>query len=116
MGWQVDCVNHSEIYIDHGKHTNMVESYFSRMWRMVQGQYHHVSSQYLCQYANHAAWLEDNRRTDNGTLAKIVVSNRQHLCRGSGRVVGNARRSPMGWHIMLRGLKHEHLDFVRHLG
>ena len=74
-GWNVDRVNHSEIYSDHGKHTNMVESYFSRLRRMIEGQHHHVSPQYLYQYANHAAWLEDNRRTDNGTLAKIVVSN-----------------------------------------
>ena len=42
---------------------------------MVSGQHHHVSQQDLHQYANQAAWLEDNRRTDNGTLAKIVVSN-----------------------------------------
>ena len=75
MGWNVDRVNHSEIYSDHGKHTNMVESYFSRLRRMVDGQHHGVSPQYLYQYANHAAWLEDNRRTDNGTLAHIVVSN-----------------------------------------
>ena len=74
MGYHVDRVNHSEIYSDHGKHTNMVESYFSRLRRMVSGQHHHVSPQYLYQYANHAAWLEDNRRTDNGTLAQIVVS------------------------------------------
>jgi len=74
-GWQVDRVNHSEVYSDHGKHTNMVESYFSRLRRMVGGQHHHVSPQYLHQYANHAAWLEDNRRTDNGTLAQIMVSN-----------------------------------------
>lgn len=50
-------------------------SYFSRLRRMVDGQHHGVSPQFLYQYANHAAWLEDNRRTDNGTLAKIVVSN-----------------------------------------
>ena len=74
-GWMVDRVNHSEIYSDHGKHTNMVESFFSRLRNMIEGQHHHVSPQYLHQYANHAAWLEDNRRTDNGTLAQIVVSN-----------------------------------------
>ena len=73
--WEVDRVNHSDIYSDHGKHTNMVESFFSRLRNMVSGQHHHVSPQYLHQYANHAAWLEDNRRTDNGTLARIVVSN-----------------------------------------
>jgi len=75
MGWHVDRVNHSEIYSDHGKHTNMVESFFSRLRNMVSGQHHHVSPQYLHQYTNQAAWLEDNRRTDNGTLAQIVVSN-----------------------------------------
>ena len=74
-GWNVDRVNHSEIYSDHGKHTNMAESYFSRLRRMVDGQHHHVSPQYLHQYANHAAWLEDTRRTDNGTLTHIMVSN-----------------------------------------
>ena len=46
-GWDVERVNHSEIYSDHGKHTNMVESYFSRLRRMVMGQHHHVSPQYL---------------------------------------------------------------------
>lgn len=74
-GWMVDRVNHSEIYSDHGKHTNMVESYFSRLRRMVVGQHHFVSPGYLHQYANQAAWLEDNRRTDNGTLAHVLVSN-----------------------------------------
>ncbi|MEO9780433.1 MAG: IS1595 family transposase [Sedimentitalea sp.] len=74
-GFDVDRVNHSEVYSDHGKHTNMVESFFSRLRNMVEGQHHGVSPKYLHQYANHSAWLEDNRRTDNGTMAKIVVSN-----------------------------------------
>ncbi len=74
-GWMVDRVNHSEVYSDHGKHTNMVESFFSRLRNMIEGQHHGVSPKYLHQYANHSAWLEDNRRTDNGTLAHIVVSN-----------------------------------------
>lgn len=74
-GWNVDRVNHSECYSDHGKHTNMAESYFSRLHRMVAGQHHHVSPQYLYQYANHAAWLEDNRRSDNGELAHRLVAN-----------------------------------------
>ncbi len=42
-GWNVDRVNHSVVYSDHGKHTNWVESYFSRLRRMVVGQHHHVS-------------------------------------------------------------------------
>ena len=74
-GWAVDRVNHSLTYSDHGKHTNMAESYFSRLRRMVVGQHHHVSPQYLYQYANQAAWLEDNRRTPNGGLAHGLVQN-----------------------------------------
>lgn len=74
MGYHADRVNHSEIYSDHGKHSNMVESFFSCLHNMVS-DHHHVSPQYLYQYANHAAWLEGNRRTGNGTLAHIVVSN-----------------------------------------
>ena len=74
-GWQVDRVNHSVAYSDHGKHTNWAESYFSRLRRMVVGQHHHVSPQYLHQYANHAAWLEDNRHKDNGALAFGLVQN-----------------------------------------
>ena len=72
-GWSVDRVNHSVVYSDHGKHTNWAESYFSRLRRMVRGQHHHVSPQYLHQYANQAAWLEDNRRADNGSLAYGLV-------------------------------------------
>lgn len=73
-GWEVERVNHSIAYSDHGKHTNWVESYFSRLRRMVQGQHHFVSPKYLHQYANHAAWLEDNRRNSNGANAYGVVT------------------------------------------
>lgn len=67
-------INHSESYSDgHGKHTNMVESYFSRLRRMVVGQHHHVSHKYLYQYANHAAWLEDHRRRSNGGDAFAIL-------------------------------------------
>jgi transposase-like protein len=73
--WEVDRVNHSQVYSDHGKHTNWVESYFSRLRRMVDGQHHKVSGRYLFQYANQAAWLEDNRRKSNGALAYGLVAN-----------------------------------------
>lgn len=67
-------VNHSEAYsmLD-GTNTNQVESFFSRLRRMVQGQHHHVSPQYLYQYANHAAWLEDHRRRSNGANAFALL-------------------------------------------
>lgn len=74
-GWQVDRVNHSVVYSDHGKHTNWAESYFSRLRRMVVGQHHHVSHRYLHQYANQAAWLEDKRSKSNGALAFGLVAN-----------------------------------------
>lgn len=71
----VSRINHSEAYSLNGVCTNQVESYFSRLRRMVGGQHHHVSAQYLHQYAAHAAWLEDHRREPNGALAGRIVRN-----------------------------------------
>jgi hypothetical protein len=68
-GWQVHRINHSEAYCTGDSCTNWTESFFSRLRRMVDGQHHTFSPQYLHQYATHAAWLEDNRRLDNGALA-----------------------------------------------
>jgi len=68
-GWQVGRINHSIAYSDGESCTNQAESYFSRLRRMVDGQHHFVSPQYLHQYAAHAAWLEDHRRLANGALA-----------------------------------------------
>ena len=78
-GWDTERVNHSEVYSDHGKHTNMVESFFARLRRMVRGQHHHVSPKYLHQYANHAAWLEDNRRESNGDNAMALLDGMLEL-------------------------------------
>ena len=67
-------INHSEAYsYGNGVHTNNVESFFSRLRLMVSGQHHHVSPQYLHQYANHAAWLEDHRRRSNGGNAFALL-------------------------------------------
>lgn len=66
-------INHSEAYSHEGVHTNWVESYFARLRKMVKGQHHWVSPKYLYQYAEHAAWLEDNRKTDIGGLANRIV-------------------------------------------
>jgi transposase-like protein len=72
--WQTRRINHSECYSEgNGVHTNWVESYFSRLRRMVGGQHHFVSYRYLYQYANHAAWLEDHRRRSNGANAFAVL-------------------------------------------
>lgn len=74
MQFASERINHSVSYSDgHGKHTNMVESYFSRLRRMVGGQHHFVSHRYLYQYANHAAWLEDHRRRSNGGNAMALL-------------------------------------------
>jgi transposase-like protein len=66
--YQIARINHSEAYSLNGISTNQVESYFSRLRRMVDGQHHHVSARHLHQYANEAAWKEDHRRLDNGAL------------------------------------------------
>jgi transposase-like protein len=66
-------INHTIAYSLDGACTNQAESFLARLRRMVEGQHHHVSPRYLYQYANHAAWLEDNRRLDNGTLARRAL-------------------------------------------
>ncbi|HCO55342.1 MAG TPA: IS1595 family transposase [Pelagibacterium sp.] len=74
-GWPTGRINHSEAYSADGTNTNQVESYFSRLRRMVTGQHHGVSPKYLGAYSAHAAWLEDHRRRDNGGNALAVVAN-----------------------------------------
>lgn len=74
-GWIVGRINHSEAYSADGANTNQVESFFSRLRRMVTGQHHGVSPKYLHQYSAHAAWLEDHRRRSNGQNAHAVVAN-----------------------------------------
>ena len=71
-------VNHSEAYSWDGSCTNQAESYFSRLRRAVDGQHHHVSKQYLHQYANEMAWREDHRRTANGGQHAAVLTAALH--------------------------------------
>jgi transposase-like protein len=66
-------INHQLAYSLDGACTNQAESFLARLRRMVDGQHHHVSPQYLYQYANHAAWLEDHRRFDNGALTNMAL-------------------------------------------
>lgn len=66
-------VNHSEAYSENGVHTNMAESYFSRLRRMIRGQHHAVGGKYLGAYAAHAAWLEDHSNESNGALADRLI-------------------------------------------
>jgi transposase-like protein len=66
-------INHSVAYSLDGISTNQVESFFSRLRRMIEGQHHYVSPQYLHQYAAHAAWLEDHRGMDNGAMVNRAL-------------------------------------------
>lgn len=63
-------INHQEAYSLNGACTNQAESFLARLRRMVMGQHHHVSAQYLHQFANEAAWKEDHRRLSNGEIAR----------------------------------------------
>jgi transposase-like protein len=67
-------INHQEAYSLNGACTNQAESFLARLRRMVSGQHHHVSPQYLHAYATQAAWKEDYRREDNGTQVYRTVS------------------------------------------
>lgn len=75
MHFETGSINHSELYSEcNGKHTNGVESWFSRLCRMVSGQHHRVSHKYLYQYTDHAAWMEGYRRRSNGANAFSMLS------------------------------------------
>lgn len=71
-------INHSLAYSLGGACTNQAESYFSRLRRAVVGQHHHVSKQYLHQYATEAAWREDHRREDNKAQHVAVLGAALH--------------------------------------
>lgn len=66
-------INHQVAYSLNGACTNQAESFLARLRRMIDGQHHHVSPQHLHAYAAHAAWMEDNRRTDNGRLTNKAL-------------------------------------------
>lgn len=66
-------INHSEAYSRDGAHTNLAESFFSRLRRMIGGQHLRVEGRYLDAYAAHAAWLEDHRSESNGKLADRLI-------------------------------------------
>jgi len=66
-------INHSLAFMDDGICTNQAESFFSRLRRMVGGQHHKVSARHLHSYAAHAAWMEDHRRLDNGSLTRRAL-------------------------------------------
>ena len=56
-----------------GANVNHAESYFSLLRRAEIGQHHRISGHLLHQYANEAAWREDNRRKANGTNWSAVI-------------------------------------------
>ena len=62
-------IDHSEAYSLDGVQTNLAESYFARLRRMIRGQHHRVEATKLAAYAAHAGWLEDHRRQSNCELA-----------------------------------------------
>lgn len=72
-GYEMRRINHSEAYSHGGAHTNLAESYFSRLRRMIGGQHLRVEGRYLEAYAAHAAWLEDHRSESNGTLTDRLI-------------------------------------------
>jgi transposase-like protein len=66
-------INHSEAYSSDGANTNLAESFFSRLRRMIGGQHLRVEGRHLDAYATHAGWLEDHRDESNGRLADRLI-------------------------------------------
>jgi hypothetical protein len=73
--FNMERIDHSEAYSLEGAHTNLAESYFARLRRMIRGQHHRVEASKLDAYAIHAGWLEDHRRQSNGELADRLMRN-----------------------------------------
>ncbi len=72
--YELCTVNHKNEYrSDAGVTNNQAESYFSRFKRMYHGQVHKMSNVYLLNYANEAAYREDNRRKSNGWQCRDVL-------------------------------------------
>lgn len=71
--FDVHRINHSDAYSQDGVNTNLAESFFARLRRMIGGQQHKVGGQLLGAYAAHAAWLEDHRDQSNGALADRLI-------------------------------------------
>lgn len=68
-------INHQISYSDeNGTTTNYAESYFSRFRRMQYGQVHKFGNLYLLNYANEAAYREDNRRISNGEMFQDILT------------------------------------------
>jgi transposase-like protein len=68
-------VNHQiEYRAENGANTNAAESFFSRFRRMQYGQMHKFGTLYLDNYANEAAYREDNRRMSNGEMFGDIMT------------------------------------------
>lgn len=67
-------IRHSDAYSRDGVNTNLAESFFSRLRRMISGQHPEVAGRYLDAYTAHAARLEDHRAEDNGQLVERVIA------------------------------------------
>lgn len=69
-------VNHSEEYQnDEGINSNFVESYFSRLRRMVIGQHHKLSKKYLELYVNEITYRENVREWTNREVFKDLINH-----------------------------------------
>jgi hypothetical protein len=55
-----------EAYSTPEAHTNMAESFFSRLRLAEIGTHHHMAGRYLGAYAAEMSWREDHRRVSNG--------------------------------------------------
>lgn len=93
---KMERVNHSKEYVGpNGENTNQAESFFSRFRRMQLGQVHRFGNLYLDRYANEAAYREDTRRQNNGSIFSDITTRcatakvSRHFC---GYWQGNKKR------------------------
>jgi len=90
--WPMERINHSVAYSVDGACTNQAESDFSRLRRMVMGQHHHVSPQYLCTPTTPHGWKTTAAfRTANRPARSSPTPWARRLA-GTGKGIGSGRR------------------------
>lgn len=66
-----EVINHSEAYVCGHIHTNNIESFWAILKRGIIGQYHKVSSHYLCKYIDEFCYRFNQRK--NPTVFDLTI-------------------------------------------
>lgn len=72
--FEMNRINHSNVYSDGNACTNLIESFFARVRKMERNTYHHVGDRYLERYIVEAAFREDYRHLSSKELVVKLLT------------------------------------------